>query len=563
MPSQVDLAGYDQLVFNFDGNNNDKDDIAAIAIATLLTEAAGLTEKMTFFVGNNIAEFNDPQITNLHKSADFAASRGIEVVKIQNNINAAQNKLEDIFESGQNVLVFEGGPMEFTHSVLQSTKRSFHDNIDLISHSSWNENRSKVEKQGFGEANTWSDIGDDFPAVDRIDIADQNAGANNTFGFNNRQWTWMDGSDNPLIQEARTAMEGADGKVNDPSDSGMLFWTLTGKERGTALDAKAYLEPRLPNDKNGNGGSGKGNNNNGGNDNDDANDNAGNGNAGGPNPNNSLPISGASHSFFGESVGATHTAILSLADGVPERGVRLFLDIFDIDARAEATLTVNGEGVRLPVSVIAGEVGSVVLDPALLKTGENAIEFTFASDLNGTTAGYRINDLTAVGRGQPVDQPASDGGSDSKGGEKPDSGGGSGGQDVGDSTNGDDVFLLEGLETVEFFGGDDRVLSFDIDSGGEKTFNTKTFSFAGQDWSLSTEDDFLDIVRAIEIERIDFRADAYIVDGSDLELELPGLGNILFEDLVETIGEDALRDAGADGRNSPFASYPDADVLFG
>ncbi|MEL6311991.1 MAG: hypothetical protein AAFQ17_06460, partial [Pseudomonadota bacterium] len=72
---------------------------------------------------------------------------------------------------------------------------------------------------------------------------DQNDGSNNGRGFNNSDWSWMDGSNEPLIEDARSIMEEAGGnKKNDPSDAGMLFYALTGQEDGTALDAQAYLE---------------------------------------------------------------------------------------------------------------------------------------------------------------------------------------------------------------------------------------------------------------------------------------------------------------------------------
>ncbi|MEM8598065.1 MAG: Ig-like domain-containing protein, partial [Pseudomonadota bacterium] len=49
----------DRIVFHFDGNNQDADDIAAIAVAALLAKAGGIESKTTFLYGNNLSEPND------------------------------------------------------------------------------------------------------------------------------------------------------------------------------------------------------------------------------------------------------------------------------------------------------------------------------------------------------------------------------------------------------------------------------------------------------------------------------------------------------------------------
>ncbi|MFK7761899.1 MAG: malectin domain-containing carbohydrate-binding protein [Roseobacter sp.] len=237
------VAWADQILFHFDGNNNDIDDVAAIPVASVLAASAGIANKITFFHGNSLTEPNNSsRLPLLDNAADFAESLGIDTVDYQDNINAATAQVIEMLTSGQNVLAIEGGPMEAIYRALEQTPEQFHDNIKLLSHSGWNENRSETTRPGVNEARTWDDIADDFPGVELVEIAGQNNGVNNNLGFNNRNWADLDNATDDLLIELRALMEDAGAKVNDPSDAGMLFYALTGIEEGTPQDAIAYIE---------------------------------------------------------------------------------------------------------------------------------------------------------------------------------------------------------------------------------------------------------------------------------------------------------------------------------
>jgi len=237
-----------EIVFHFDGNNNDHDDIAALPMAAALIASAGLQDNTTFFFGNNLGEPNrSNQLGELRESADFAESLGIRTVDYQANIGAATNELASILNSGKQVISFEGGPMEAIYRGLEKTSPNNLDNITLVSHSSWNENRDLATRSDVSDVRTWSEIRQDFPAVEMIDIRDQNAGSNNDKGFNSHLWNWLDSTDDPILQEAREKMDNAGGnKANDPSDSGMLFYALTGIENADPLDARAFFDSYPP-----------------------------------------------------------------------------------------------------------------------------------------------------------------------------------------------------------------------------------------------------------------------------------------------------------------------------
>ncbi|MEM8843033.1 MAG: hypothetical protein AAGD47_14795, partial [Pseudomonadota bacterium] len=233
----------DHIVMQFDGNNNDRDDIAAIPIAALLITAGGYADKTTFLYGNNLAEKNDEsRMSELDAGGAFAEKLGIDARNYQDDIAGTTARLIDIIETGDKVLMIEGGPMEAAYRALEAVDPKYHSNITLLSHSSWNENRDVITLPGITEARTWADLKADFPDLTFVDIRDQNDGHNNDKGFNNKGWEWMDESDEPLIQEAREIMEPAAYAFNDPSDAGMVLYAMTGIDDGTPDQAKAFFE---------------------------------------------------------------------------------------------------------------------------------------------------------------------------------------------------------------------------------------------------------------------------------------------------------------------------------
>lgn len=238
---------FNHVFFHFDGNNNDPDDIAAIPVAALLAKAAGIEDKTTLLYGNNLAEANvSGRKQKLDDGGGFAKGLGLDAYNYQDDIDGTAALLVDKLNSGEKILMIEGGPMEAAYRALAQTDPSKHANITLLSHSSWNENRDVIKNPSdpdLTEARTWDDIRDDFPNVTQIDIRDQNDGGNNDKGFNNKGWSWLDATDNPVLQDARDVMEPAGStKKNDPSDAGILFYALTGIENGTAEDARSFIE---------------------------------------------------------------------------------------------------------------------------------------------------------------------------------------------------------------------------------------------------------------------------------------------------------------------------------
>lgn len=234
-PSEF-ITQFDFIVSHFDGNNRDPDDVAALPLAAALTSAAGLTQRSAFFYNNNVGQPNrSDQVQDMRRSAQFAAQLGIPTYDYQTDTAAATDELVNIFNSGQKVLLLEGGRMEMTYRALAQTEPGNLQNITLLSHSKANEEYSQ------GGTRTWSDLQRDFPEVTFLNIPDQNR------GFQSPDWTWLDQTDDPVLQAARDLMENAGAsKRNDPSDAGMHFYAFTGDRLGTPSEAREFFQQNPP-----------------------------------------------------------------------------------------------------------------------------------------------------------------------------------------------------------------------------------------------------------------------------------------------------------------------------
>ena len=222
---------FDHIISHFAGNNRDRDDIAALPIAAALMKAAGLQEKSIFFYNNNLGQASVPDfVRGMQASAAFAETLGIQTCDYEAGLDDGIQKLVDLFNSGEKVLMLEGGHMEVTYRALEQTHSSHWSNITLLSHSKFNESYSA------GGTRNWSNLKRGFPGVRFLEIRDQ------SIRFRSDQWDWLDTSHNLILRQARALMQSAKQASNAPCNAGMHFYVLTGDDRATPVDVQAFFQ---------------------------------------------------------------------------------------------------------------------------------------------------------------------------------------------------------------------------------------------------------------------------------------------------------------------------------
>gem|GEM_PF-3063731 len=113
------------------------------------------------------------------------------------------------------------------------------------------------------------------------------------------------------------------------------------------------------------------------------------------------PASDLPMSFFDTGVGTSKTVVFEVGRAPAEfKAVRAALVLADVDATEEVRVSFNG-GAALTVpdpllSDTGPRAGTLELPFGQLRQGRNELTFTFASDLNGTTGGFDVNDALLV-----------------------------------------------------------------------------------------------------------------------------------------------------------------------
>ncbi len=236
-----------RIAFSSDGNQHDKDDYGATALACALVDAAGLNDKVVHYdfadhLGNNNATMEAEMIESAIGGAERFSLDKSRVFNDQRQLSAAiENfRIEANKSSANNPLWYIcAGPMEVAWrccNAVDADKRRF---ITCISHSNWNNNHDDTAQM----SHTWSDL----PAlgVNRIKITDQNSSnGDDDFNTPENKWYWLRDSSDPDWRwlYSRDKKNGF-----DVSDAGMTYWLITGgpnggNEIGGWQEAKYLLE---------------------------------------------------------------------------------------------------------------------------------------------------------------------------------------------------------------------------------------------------------------------------------------------------------------------------------
>lgn len=255
-----------RIAISSDGNEHDEDDWAATPMTLALLASNGLQDKVTVYIFSDHIWGSDKEkpgaAEQMRESAfigaktfGFKKTKFIEAVTAQNFaiIELANQINESSAKDPLTIIV--AGPMEIIGTALNEADSMKLKYVRLISHSTWNDEHADKPYDWENHAGwTWEKIKEKFEkhGLQLDHIADQNGGedyeglkanvkkydwlktsqAKNKKPFAKGSWDW-------LYSRLEAAQKGDE---FDPSDSGMIIYLLTGKEKTDPEDVRQMME---------------------------------------------------------------------------------------------------------------------------------------------------------------------------------------------------------------------------------------------------------------------------------------------------------------------------------
>jgi len=242
----------ERIAFSHDGNRADCDDIGAVAWNFAVLWSFGMADKLVHLdYANNFNPSEATQCSNQYtesqKSVNEAVTNfpGFDKSKIfdcQKNVTGAiaNFKAEAEKSTATNRLtLIIAGPCEVPWRMINAVAADKRQFIQCISHSAWNEGYYSTNNM----THKWSDMKSNFPTVKYIDIIDQNDYVGKRYSGISTAWDFL--STLPAVCGVTNAnfkwLLSRDMKSGDVSDVGMLWYLLTGDQKGTPPDYKVQF----------------------------------------------------------------------------------------------------------------------------------------------------------------------------------------------------------------------------------------------------------------------------------------------------------------------------------
>jgi hypothetical protein len=245
-----------RIAYSADGNNRDRDDLFASAVSIAMFKAFGVTDKVVHFDYNSILGEDNPEYLPVHEASVRGAAQrfGLPSNVLFNDsreLDAAIRNIRDAVNacSADDPLYFIiAGPMEVPWRGLRAADPAKRKHVYCISHTVWN------------DLFFW-DTGNQQITHHRRDLIELGI---NWVQILNQQglgtcpepkhgpcpqekwalWDWMRDSSRADVAWLYERLE-AMGRP-DCSDSGMVYFLLTGNEQATVQDLNQLLHGRLP-----------------------------------------------------------------------------------------------------------------------------------------------------------------------------------------------------------------------------------------------------------------------------------------------------------------------------
>ena len=252
-----------RMALSFDGNVHDDDDIIALPVSMAMIWAAGLKDKIAHVEYSNhicshgvendgSANFQGDDAIYMRESANESITRfGLDGTKFfdysTNGALATAHFIQAINASTATdpLWIIAAGPMETVWRALNGSDASKHQFVTIISHSNWNQNHGDCGT----DSHTWADMKQSFTTngVKFVEscgynsntpctneelnnpnyFPDQNiSNGDNDFSTPIDKWYWLRDSSDPNLRWVFS--RNPFGSKFDPSDSGMVYFVLTG-----------------------------------------------------------------------------------------------------------------------------------------------------------------------------------------------------------------------------------------------------------------------------------------------------------------------------------------------
>lgn len=226
-----------RIAVSSDGNQHDKDDIGATAMTLALLAKAGLQSKLVYYGhSDHIWDTSLSQENEMIISTEEGAARlGFNKAIIYNAFRQTSAAVQaianavDVSSAADPLHFILAGPMEVAWRGIAASNSSKRQYVTIYSHSSWNDNHACREHTG----HCWSDLL--ALGVKGDHLVDQNSYA---FGARPQSaFSWLNngGSD---YQWLYTRLRFKDG---DASDAGMAYYLMTGNQRPTMVEVRAFF----------------------------------------------------------------------------------------------------------------------------------------------------------------------------------------------------------------------------------------------------------------------------------------------------------------------------------
>ena len=245
-----------RIAYSADGNNRDRDDLFASAITIAMFKAFGVTEKVVHFDYNSILGEDNPEYLKIHEESVRGAAKrfGLRESVIFNDSSGLEASIKNIRDavnasSADDPLYFViAGPMEVPWRGINAADPARRKHVYCVSHSAWNDlffwdasnrelthHRQDLINLGINWVQILNQQGLGTCPEPKNGPCPQEKWA---------LWNWMRDSRDPNVAWLYERLE-AMGRP-DCSDSGMIYFLLSGNEKATVQDLNHLLHGRVP-----------------------------------------------------------------------------------------------------------------------------------------------------------------------------------------------------------------------------------------------------------------------------------------------------------------------------